>query len=1369
MQSTVHWNKKGRHVSNRAWQTVRVFVSSTFRDMRAERDHLARVVFPELRERMAKRCLHLVDLDLRWGVTEEEAEQGKVLDVILAEIDRARPFFVGLLGDRYGSLPDKIPEETEHVYPWLKDYEGCSYTSLEVVHGVLRNNKLTGRAFFFFRNSNSLEIPKDYQTDYLAENLESERKLANLKAAIKAKCAHVRNYDCCWDGTSNRVGGLQGFGEQVLEDLWTAICEEYPLANAEVDPIVAERQLHEAFVEERSYMHFGREAEAAKLTGQVSSQNYSPIVVTGESGCGKSAFLAKWYRQYSEGHPSDNILAYFIGASPDSSNHFHLLRNMCKELKNRFPSSIEIPEEDIKLSETLAVILNELKEKYRTKIIILLDGLDQLIPLEGTQGLGWLLNYVPSDVHLVFSSLEGDCLDILQRYGAVQIVLPPLTNCEQSEIVSSLLGSWGRKLDSKQLSLLLARSEAANPLYLRVALEELRLYGDFETLSQRISNLPACLKELFEQVMLRLEEDNGADLVKEIFSLIGCSRYGLSETELLDLLSEESQRIPLARWTRFRNSAKMYLVQRGELFSFFHHQLIEAVKTVYLSKEDKHAQLAEYFYHASPQRILDELPFQLQHAKNWQALASVLSNLPLLTYAWNRDRCYEWTSYWLSMENVHPNDYYKSALEEKIKQEGETANIANLSNLVGLLLRRMSFFNEALCFFETTLRIRETVLGSNCAEVGQALNNLGLVYDDMGKFRDACSLFQRAAIISEATLGSNHRDLALNFSNLANVYLKQGSYDESLNLLKKVLRIRETALQPNYEDVADSLNSLGHVYLIKGEHQEAISLLQRALKNYERTLSPNHPKIAVNLNNIAVAYQAVGNYNLALSLFERALRIVESVFGPNNLESAHYLNNISSLYHTIKQYSKAVLYSEKVLRLYETTLGPNHFEVAMALNNLATLYCELGKYSEAIPLYFRAIETYEAGVGPNHKEVANSLGGLASAYYFQGRYNDAIPLWKRAIEIDERVLGTDHVEVARMLNNLAMLYKAKGKYEEALHCLQKALKINQNVFGTDSVNTTANLHNIAVVYTVQRKFEEALAHYKQALRINEEVLGPNNLSVGDNLDNLALLYQEMGRYTEALGLFQRALKIREDNLGATHPSVAISLNNLGLNCFARGLFDEALPLYKRALEINETALGLNHPELATNLYNLGMVYSAKKEYEEALFFYKRALGIDEAALGLNHINVAMDLSFVARVYSAQGKFREALPLFQRALAIYENAVGSNHPYVASVLNNIAEVHIYEGRIQEAMILLQRALSINQSSFGQNHREVAVSLTFFAELYSAQGNYNEALKCYRQALEIDEKVLGPKHSESEEILRRIKSVESKTADNKAKGD
>ena len=65
------------------WKTVRVFISSTFRDFHAERDYLVKYVFPELRQWCEQYKLHLVDIDLRWGVTEKEAESGKVIELCL--------------------------------------------------------------------------------------------------------------------------------------------------------------------------------------------------------------------------------------------------------------------------------------------------------------------------------------------------------------------------------------------------------------------------------------------------------------------------------------------------------------------------------------------------------------------------------------------------------------------------------------------------------------------------------------------------------------------------------------------------------------------------------------------------------------------------------------------------------------------------------------------------------------------------------------------------------------------------------------------------------------------------------------------------------------------------------------------------------------------------------------------------------------------------------------------------------------------------------------------------------------------------------------------------------------------------------------
>ena len=83
------------------WKTVRVYISSTFKDMQAERDHLIRFVFPRLRQELLKRRVHFIDVALRWGVTSEQ----DALEVCSEIINECNPRFLCMLGGRYGWTP----------------------------------------------------------------------------------------------------------------------------------------------------------------------------------------------------------------------------------------------------------------------------------------------------------------------------------------------------------------------------------------------------------------------------------------------------------------------------------------------------------------------------------------------------------------------------------------------------------------------------------------------------------------------------------------------------------------------------------------------------------------------------------------------------------------------------------------------------------------------------------------------------------------------------------------------------------------------------------------------------------------------------------------------------------------------------------------------------------------------------------------------------------------------------------------------------------------------------------------------------------------------------------------------------------------
>jgi hypothetical protein len=110
---------------------IRVFISSTFRDLQEEREELVRQIFPQLRRLCESRGVTWGEANLRLGVPDEAKAEGKVLPLCLAEIEHCRPYFIGLLGERHGWIPEKILEELFAVQPWLNEHRTQSVSIWE--------------------------------------------------------------------------------------------------------------------------------------------------------------------------------------------------------------------------------------------------------------------------------------------------------------------------------------------------------------------------------------------------------------------------------------------------------------------------------------------------------------------------------------------------------------------------------------------------------------------------------------------------------------------------------------------------------------------------------------------------------------------------------------------------------------------------------------------------------------------------------------------------------------------------------------------------------------------------------------------------------------------------------------------------------------------------------------------------------------------------------------------------------------------------------------------------------------------------------------------------------------------------------------
>ena len=196
-------------------RTIKVFISSTFQDMREERDYLMTHIFPSLQEIAAKRNVNFVPIDLRWGITAEESKTGKVLELCLQEIDNSIPFFIGIIGERYGWCPSddefKKSKLLQEKYPWIEqDFkQHLSVTEIEMQYGVLRRKERIN-AIFFTTNLNTL----------LFSGMDSEYgRIDRLKKAI----AMDGRYPLI-----NAIGADQ-VGEKVLELYVNYLNQYFPL------------------------------------------------------------------------------------------------------------------------------------------------------------------------------------------------------------------------------------------------------------------------------------------------------------------------------------------------------------------------------------------------------------------------------------------------------------------------------------------------------------------------------------------------------------------------------------------------------------------------------------------------------------------------------------------------------------------------------------------------------------------------------------------------------------------------------------------------------------------------------------------------------------------------------------------------------------------------------------------------------------------------------------------------------------------------------------------------------------------------------------------------------------------------------------
>jgi len=1247
--------------------------------MHAERDELVKFVFPELRRRCRERAVEFVEVDLRWGITDEQKSEGKVLPICLAEIDRCRPYFIGLLGERYGWVPETIDEDLARQQEWLLEHKEKSVTELEIVHGVLRNPAMRGLAFFYLRDpESSRRVEEDLarQPDYRPEPKSSREKLNSLKEKIRNSGYAV----------NEGFADPKTLGSRILEDLWEVIDKRFPQDTVPT-PLERERMDHEAFAAVRTKVYIGRQEYFRQLDEHAAGED-PPLVLLGESGSGKSALLANWVNRYREAHPDDFLVAHYIGSSADSTDHVRLLRTVMEEIRARYPEppgglqergESEILVDPQKIVEAFPLWLA--KAAARGKFVLILDALNQIEDRDNAPDLGWLPGYFPPGVRVVLSTLAGRSLEALERRGWPTYSMHPLDAAERKKLIEEYLSRFGRKLSGDHAARIAAASQSSNPLYLRALLDELRLYGDHHTLGLRIGHYLAAetVDALYVRILERYEQDYERErpgLVRDAMTLLWASRRGLTESELLDLLGSGYEPLPRAFWSPLLLAVDDAFVSRSGLLNFFHDFLRKAVKERYLRDPDVrrrvHLRLADYFNLRKPDdRKAEELPWQLSKAEEWGRLKDCLTDLPIFNHLNTDATKYELVGYWRLLEGRYDMvDSYRDMIEKFEGIGPPNEELANLNEKVAYFLCLNARYIRAAPFYRRALTIREKVVGQDHRATANNLYQLAWLLGEIGDYNEAELLCRRALDAEQKILGPEHPDTAATIDWLAHLLHQKGDYVGAEPLYRRALAAKEKALGTDHPLTAKTIQYLAVLLQVKGDFVGAELLFRRALGSLEKAVGPEHPDTAVTLSQLAWLLQQNGNYVEAESLSRRALAVLEKVLGPEHPYTAKLLNQLAWFLQQNGNYDGAEPLFRRGIAVLENVVGPEHPDTAVTIKQLAWVLQQKGNYAGAELLYRRALAALEKVLGPEHPHTSVALQDLAWLLRQKGDYAEAEPLYLRALAALEKVLGAEHPETATVINNLGDLLRNRGDYERAEPLIRRALDIREKRLGPEHPYTGFSLNSLALLLCKRGKKEEAESLYQQAMAAHEKAFGAEHPETATVINNLADLLWSKGDYAGAEPLHRKALAIREKVLGPDHPDTATSVNNLALLLQAKGDYASAEPLLRRALAIYERVLGPDHPETIQRLFALAQLLRDRGDHSESAVHYQRLLTICETVGGrmgtlvlahiqlmaISHNELAFHSDIPAKNWEDAGAhYRQAVELFGQIGAVVEAA------------------------------------------------------------------------------------------------------------------
>ena len=578
----------------------------------------------------------------------------------------------------------------------------ASATHQEIVMGAMETPNAKEHVHVYVRTIKDLPfmeeakafIDWDAKTGSLVQG--ASDRLKGLELELRARLpGMVRDYGTTWIGASSpnliSDGYLDAFCKQFFEDQKVLIDQEMERLD-KAEPCELRERLHEDFARARSENFVGREAILKVIYSYIASiasqsnKKFTPLILHGEGGTGKSAIMAHAYQTTKTRNPNAVVLVRFIGGVPGCEEIGSILRDLIEDICRYYQSPV--PQEMNSVKELNQAFESVMQLSSEDKpLIIFLDALDQLGNGDGAWLLEWLPKSLSPYTRFILTTREGATLNsVQQRIPKSLKLVAPMSNADGAKMLKAWLSSYkearfsagiapteGRKLSTTQRHSVIEQFKGyPKPLWLKLVYEEVRTWRSWDEPRIFPNEIKGMVSELINKRLLK-DDKHLPIFTHRALAYIAAGRFGLAEDELAKVLASDEAviaefqaaektdkkwsldriELPPILWSRLYFDLAPYLssaqIDGAELFRYFHREFKEVVEEQLLKDrlgEEIHAQLAIMFSKMGDQntntlfrqtnagrqqqsmalrRIMEE-PWQLTRGGQQEQLSNILTN-----------------------------------------------------------------------------------------------------------------------------------------------------------------------------------------------------------------------------------------------------------------------------------------------------------------------------------------------------------------------------------------------------------------------------------------------------------------------------------------------------------------------------------------------------------------------------------------------------------------------------------------------------------------------------------------------------------------------------------------------------------------------